>query len=1112
MRHTATLSSFVIVLALYFVYGWGLVPLVLPNLVPPPRGLTGDKVISGIYDPTREEIAQLLELLPTDQWENDANHPIHVLQFNHTVLLFGKDTITGNSIELEPCTILLLPDDIDYRDPATKEQLQETTIFRVPDRTVVKFDRDFEIGLGKESPEIVGAQLFGKVTIEKGKGGSGKEDGFFLKTETVEITETPGLTKVETRKDVQFNLGFHSGVGTGLVLEMAQSDPNQRHSSKQLHSARFERLVSLRLVFPEDANATSAGNTDIATGNVSVPAGPATTIDAWCLGRFVFAVNPAEQGWTASFYQNVEMERTNPDKTVDRLTAEQVHLTLTPGKSKSGASILGDQTAQFDGLEPVLFVAHGKAGQGTQSPVPATLTTKQNGGITLVGDEIFLDLRKNFVSLSTRKGAGASPHVEMLLADQFKIRSEQSVQYTFGQDGAFGRFVSEGKGNLTGKTGEGASAKDVYLTWNTMQIAPHPTIKDQIVLKLGKGVTARMTGIGTMTARTLDLFCNVAPSTPASTNRSSSSLPGMDSQKNNLLLESAVVKEKVVLTTESGTCNVEQLTILFTHVLDGKVHHSHRSSQILTMSPPVAPRVRSLFAQHTEWDTVVPASASVGSHSQPIQQVQHLQSLQPLAPQQTPTVTTPAVTTPAPAYGSRAPRQPLSTPKSASGTVETQNLLGMKSSPNGGKYAITGDTMKMEVRLQDGQSSAQVVAVEGNVHLKETLAGTPAPNTAIEVTGNIVTIWNPSEPTTKITILGHPTGGDAVFKGKGVELETRELHISRPDNKFWSPGAGRMIAHTAQVSMPGMSAAKSDSPLTVEWNKEMVCDGLVLQFVGQSGPSDRVKTTYQKTQMLWCDVMEIWLNRRVMFFDDTSPIEPKALKIKCSGNVCARNEQFDVHGKPKSIDTAKGISNLHYDIEENYFIAEGPGEMNTIFLGSGQGFGSNNLAAAQAHQTQNSAENLTFLGIGFQHQMQGTLINNSKQVDIQGKVEVAYCPVTGWNDVIAREHFAAAARRTGYLLDCERLRIVEVPNPLNMSQSSMELTATTNAVIDGSGIFARAQNIMYNQAKGTVYMSNNVKLQKWGQAEISAEALMYNTESGSVDFIQTQGLGITGAQ
>lgn len=258
--------------------------------------------------------------------------------------------------------------------------------------------------------------------------------------------------------------------------------------------------------------------------------------------------------------------------------------------------------------------------------------------------------------------------------------------------------------------------------------------------------------------------------------------------------------------------------------------------------------------------------------------------------------------------------------------------------------------------------------------------------------------------------------------------------------------------------------------------------------------------------MLWCNVMEILLNRRVMFFDDSSPVEPKALEIKCSGNVCARNEQFGVQGKRQSIDTAKDIANLHYDIEKQYFIAEGPGEMSSIFVGSGQGF--DKTAQSGNFAGTPGAENLNFLGIWFLTQMQGTLLDHNKKVDIRGKVEAVYCPATTWNDTIAREHFSAA-RKTGYLLECERLQIVEVLDPLNMSQSSMELTAMTNAVIDGSGIFASAQTIMYNQAKNTIHMNKDVKLQRWGQSGvIEVEAIMYNVENGNVDFMQTKGLGL----
>jgi len=500
-----------------------------------------------------------------------------------------------------------------------------------------------------------------------------------------------------------------------------------------------------------------------------------------------------------------------------------------------------------------------------------------------------------------------------------------------------------------------------------------------------------------------------------------------------------------------------------------------------------------------------PQHVAPQQHLAPPQNLTPIQSLQLYQP--------PAVSAPAPALA-RPMQTPLPQPHSprpATGSVETQNLLGIQSSPNGGRFEMTGDQMRMQVRMQDGQSFAERIDIEGNVRLIEKMVGNApntgiAPHTGIEISGDTVMIWNPADPTTRISILGHATGGDAVFRGKGIELHAMTLNISRPDNMFWSPGPGRLIANTAQVSVPGQAniagraSANTDSRLVVEWNKEMACDGQVIQFFGQPGIGNRVQVVHQ-TQTLWCNFLEVQLNRRVMFFDDQSTVEPRAIIIRFSGNVAIRNQQLDAQGRQRSNDFAR-VANLHYNIERDYFIAEGPGEFSSVFLGSGQGFD----RTSQPGSVGNN-ESLNCLAVWFQDDMQGTLLGNNREVNIRGRVEAVFYPAATWDDVISRENISAI-RRIGYILTCERLQIVEVPDPLNLSQSFMELTASTDARIEGRDIFARAGRIMYNQAKSTVQMDDNVRLETQGGSHPRAESIRYNLETQAIELMQTQGFGI----
>ena len=1103
MRTQATISSFFLVFTLYLVYGWAIVPLVLPN----PGGSSADSLniaIGNSNDTTREEIEHLLVLFPQDGWERNPSEAIHMLRSEQTIVLFGKDEIDGKRIRLEPCTIVLLPNAKD--DPggeSADNSLPRAVVLRTPKYAEIVFDQDFDIS--KISlPKIVSGRFFGQVTIEShaafGNGHNpGKENDFSLTTEDIEITESPGLTRIETLKDVEFTFGAHSGAGAGLALDIALSDLTQPQSEKVLNNVRFQRLRSLHLAFP------------------------GASIDATCRGPFVFALNSAEQGWTARFYQKVEMQRNNSNNTSDTLTADDVYLTLKPA---NGGSI-ANKPMRLDNVEPVKFVARGKPGQSGQPPQPARLSVKQGSDVTLVGDEIFFDLHENFLSLSSWQGAGASPFVQMIIADQYTIQSEHCVQYTLGQNGAFGKFASEGAGNLTGKTGEGTSAKEIYLAWNKMQMETHPLLQDQIVMTLSKGVTARMPGLGTMTAEELQLFCDAMPSKQPSkqpaaklpgTGLPGTGLSGTGGQKSsNFLLDQAIVKgkdgETVRFETTAGVCKVKQLQILFTNVIDGKAVHSRWMPPTLKETPPVAPEIAMASAVTTYPIRQVQHLEPLAP-IQPIQPVQPILTMQPMQPMQPIPLYQPSASSPAPVYGTNILSNPhpvqTSTPmKSApgKGTLETQNLLGMKSSPNSGKFDMTGDLMRMRVLLQNGQSSAENIDFEGNVCLKESIVSN-VPGGAIEITGDTVRIWNPADQTTQINISGHTTGKEAVFKGKGVEFRTKELNISRPDNMFWSDTAGQLVVNTAQLQAQGLpsanlatnSAAHSGEKLTVEWNKKMCCNGKVLQFEGQAGKnSNRVLTKYQ-TYSMWCDFMEIELNRQVMFFDDQSNMEVKAAAIRCVDDVHIQSLQRDAQGKQKSINRAF-IARLHYNVENDYFSAVGPGELSSMFLGTGQGFDKANVAATPGKET------LNYLAVWFQEEMQGILRDNNKKVDFKGHVDAAYYPAAGWEDTIDHANFRAA-RKTGYTLECERLQIDEMPNPLNLSQSFMELTASNGAILDGSGIFGKAQSIKYSQAKSMIYCDGNVDLRTATQGQqAKAKSIHYNIETGRIDF-QAQGLSV----
>jgi hypothetical protein len=136
--------------------------------------------------------------------------------------------------------------------------------------------------------------------------------------------------------------------------------------------------------------------------------------------------------------------------------------------------------------------------------------------------------------------------------------------------------------------------------------------------------------------------------------------------------------------------------------------------------------------------------------------------------------------------------------------------------------------------------------------------------------------------------------------------------------------------------------------------------------------------------------------------------------------------------------------------------------------------------------------------------MQGILLGNNKKVEVRGRVEALYCPAAGWEDRIDLDNLAAA-RRTGYTLECKTLRMEETP--LDQSQSFWELTASQDATIDNSNFFGKAQSVKYNQAKNMVYLDGNVYIKTSAQGETKADSIHYNIETRRFE-IRARGMSI----
>jgi hypothetical protein len=475
--------------------------------------------------------------------------------------------------------------------------------------------------------------------------------------------------------------------------------------------------------------------------------------------------------------------------------------------------------------------------------------------------------------------------------------------------------------------------------------------------------------------------------------------------------------------------------------------------------------------------------------------------------------------------------------------VRSQNLLGFQPGNPNSIYAITGDQMEMSVLQGDQTSQVQRIWIGGNVRIIEK-ANLSAGSDLVEITGEEVYIWHPSTPNTVIYITGKDMR-EAIFTGKGAQIRAMNVYIFRAENVIKIVGAGRLLADTKsknpangailnanpqQSSTPPATLPlnnnlfeqnkrnNGDSRILVQWNKEMYFDGNIISFKGAPDKNGNRVLVLMEDREIRCNVMQIFTNRYVSLFDDKSDVTIKPERIGCAIDVVVKSEKFE-NGLRKSFDWAE-FEAVEIRLETDEFFAKGPGLIRSTFLEGDNVFadaknGNDILANASENNFKrnrnNERETIMFLCIWFYDHVQGVFAKTHKSATMRGHIDAVLCPVTTWDERVERDQLNVATKR-GYLLKCEELRMVQIPDPVQQDKKFVELTAIENATIEGENrsLYGRAQTIKFNQAKNMVILEgneiNNARITTASQGTIPAQRIEYNIKNGAAKIINSRSI------
>jgi lipopolysaccharide export system protein LptA len=362
-RLMQSVSSFLVVLALYWVYTIFAIPLLEPSLEGPSAAGGGGGDVD-ITVPTERYRKWIAPFFPPGSWELQG---AKVLKTPHALLLLRDyRLLEEDRWKIKPCTIIFnYAGQADQSAASVSTSRRRPLVLEAPEGAVLKFDRALNIREGKVG-KLEGGWLPGPVTIHSPESEPGAGDWVQITTQNVQIS----ADQLGTPHDVDIRVGESFISGRDLMITL--NTPGSRTSGDSLARAFASGVKSVELVHVERMHLKLTGTNpqDGQSGNSAEPDEGPTDMEITCEGPFELDLVQN----LASFEKQVALVQFYPDGSTDQLSCQR----LTVGFSPRGQ--LPSETAQ---------------GPGTGSRL-ASLSSWQIDRITAVGEPVVLRSPKRF--------------------------------------------------------------------------------------------------------------------------------------------------------------------------------------------------------------------------------------------------------------------------------------------------------------------------------------------------------------------------------------------------------------------------------------------------------------------------------------------------------------------------------------------------------------------------------------------------------------------------------------------------------------------------------------------------------------------------------------------
>ncbi len=885
---------------------------------------------------------------------------------------------------------------------AADGQPGRTLVLRAPQGAVLEFDEPLDLRQGRLA-KLIGGSLRGQVTIRGTATRPDAEDDIEIVTRDIELDEL----EVRTGEMVQFRYGRSSGSGRGLV---ARLKPRPGSSGQPVpgggvsdNGPNIGGVDSIRLDRDVKMRIEGlAGGMLPGSGPSPPPAAAAQPPVADASSADPASAPPVLVSCHGALCMNVSSNVITLEDHVDVVRA-----TLDGSTDQLSCELLAIVLARKAKAGDATSTQPGEASRGGLEPVEiqakgSPVVARSSGvGLEARGARLGYEIATRRILLD-----GEEPVSLVAKGSEMEARK---IDYTPGPPGDPGSLMAVGPGWLRVRSERSPPAQARWQQW--LRMRPDG---DGHVVSIAGDADVSVETQGRLSAAEMHLWLDVVKSAPATPPPAASAGPDLSRVRPSRLLARGMVEADA----DEVAARTDRLELWF------------RTVEPPPAAPPVAAAPAPAAGQHQPGP---PPPAAVAAN---------------VAPAAVAPVAAPAAAPP----------------------------------PTRGKMIATAALVRGQVTLSPKGNEVDEMSMEGQVHLTEqpldaqAVPGAPPPEPGIEIRGDQMQLSRATRPDAKAVVSGRP----AIVKGRGLDLEGPIVEFDRGQNRLTVDGAGRLSLPMAsgagafdsltftggsRPSPAPAAAAAAPGKLDVTWQGRLDFDGLKARFI------DTVVATGAGAD-LRSGSLDVIFNRPFEFAAGDSRRggpQPEVARIACGAGVKIQSESVDEAGE-KSTEQLF-VRDLVIDRPTGDVTGSGPGRLTSTRAGrppamslpAGPQAGPQGAAAVQpVAATVRTPNELTYLGVDFQRGMRGNL--HRRTMEFHQRVEAIWGPVARRGDALD-SHAAGGLPDGAVSISCDVLGVGQAPPMPGRQQSSMELGAGGNVLVEGESFTARSARLTWSEAK-----------------------------------------------